>query len=106
MDQLNYVFNWIAKDIFGVPAYLVGLMTFVALVASRKGWGDIIGGTLKGTAASGDASGFVAQDIGALSVGPVKVTLAPAALERPDLPEPDRRGLVPHRTVRMDMRLL
>ena len=34
MDQLNYLFNWIAKDIFGVPAYLVGLMTLVALVAS------------------------------------------------------------------------
>ncbi len=62
MDQLNYVFSWIAKDIFGVPAYLVGLMTFIALVASRKGWGDVIGGTLKATL------GFIILGIGANAV--------------------------------------
>lgn len=62
MDQLNYIINWIAKDIFGVPAYLVGLMTFIALVASRKGIGDIVGGTLKATL------GFIILGIGAGAV--------------------------------------
>jgi PTS system ascorbate-specific IIC component len=62
LDQLNYVINWIAKDILGVPAYLVGLMTLVALVASRKGLGDIIGGTLKATL------GFIILGIGAGAV--------------------------------------
>ena len=62
MDQLNYIINWIAKDIFGVPAYLVGIMTFVALVASRKGLGDVVGGTLKATL------GFIILVIGAVAV--------------------------------------
>ncbi len=62
MDQLNYVINWIAKDIFGVPAYLVGLMTLIALVASRKGLGDIVGGALKATL------GFIILGIGANAV--------------------------------------
>lgn len=62
MDQLNYVVNWIARDIFGVPAFLVGLMTLVALIASRKGVGDIIGGALKATL------GFIILGIGAGAV--------------------------------------
>ncbi|MHB8961177.1 MAG: PTS transporter subunit IIC, partial [Candidatus Limnocylindrales bacterium] len=62
MDQLNYLVNWIARDIFGVPAYLVGIMTLVALVASRKGAGDIVGGALKATL------GFIILGIGANAV--------------------------------------
>jgi len=62
LDQLNYLVNWIARDIFGVPAYLVGIMTMVALIASRKGIGDIVGGTLKATL------GFVILGIGAGAV--------------------------------------
>ncbi len=62
MDQLNYLINWIAKDIFGVPAYLVGLITLIALVASRKGIGDVIGGALKATL------GFIILGIGAGAV--------------------------------------
>ncbi len=62
MDQLNYIVQWIAKDIFGVPAYLVGLMTMIALVASRKGLGDVVGGTLKATL------GFIILGIGAGAV--------------------------------------
>jgi PTS system ascorbate-specific IIC component len=62
LDQLNYVINWIAKDLFGVPAYLVGIMTFVALVASRKSLGDVVGGTLKATL------GFIILVIGAVAV--------------------------------------
>jgi PTS system ascorbate-specific IIC component len=62
LDQLNYIINWIARDIFGVPAYLVGLMTLIALIASRKGWGDIVGGALKATL------GFIILGIGAGAV--------------------------------------
>jgi PTS system ascorbate-specific IIC component len=62
MDQLGYVVNWIAKDIFGIPAYLVGLMTLIALIASRKGAGDVIGGALKATL------GFIILGIGANAV--------------------------------------
>lgn len=62
MDQLNYVVNWIARDIFGVPAYLVGLMTLIALIASRKPVGEVIGGALKATL------GFIILGIGAGAV--------------------------------------
>jgi PTS system ascorbate-specific IIC component len=62
MDQLNYVIEWIAKDIFGVPAYLVGLMTMIALIASRKGAGEVVGGALKATL------GFIILGIGAGAV--------------------------------------
>ena len=62
MDPLSYVVNWIAKDVFGVPAYLVGLMTLIALIASRKPTGDVIGGALKATL------GFVILGIGAGAV--------------------------------------
>jgi PTS system ascorbate-specific IIC component len=62
LDQLNYLVNWIARDVFGVPAYLVGIMTMVALIASRKGVGDIVGGTLKATL------GFIILGIGAGAV--------------------------------------
>lgn len=62
MDQLNYIVNWIARDIFGVPAYLVGLMTLIALIASRKSAGEVIGGALKATL------GFIILGIGAGAV--------------------------------------
>jgi PTS system ascorbate-specific IIC component len=62
VDQLSYVVNWIAKDIFGIPAYLVGLMTLIALIASRKGAGDVVGGALKATL------GFIILGIGANAV--------------------------------------
>lgn len=62
MDQISYVINWIARDVFGQPAYLVGLMTLVALIASRKSLGEIIGGSLKATL------GFVILGVGAGAV--------------------------------------
>ena len=62
LDQLNYIINWIAKDVLGVPAYLVGIMTLIALVASRKGLGDVVGGTLKATL------GFIILGVGAGAV--------------------------------------
>jgi ascorbate PTS system EIIC component len=62
VDQLGYTVDWIAKDIFGIPAYLVGLMTLSALVASRKSRGDVVGGALKATL------GFIILGIGAGAV--------------------------------------
>lgn len=62
LDQLTYIVQWIARDVFGVPAYLVGLMTAIALIASRKGLGDVVGGTLKATL------GFIILGIGAGAV--------------------------------------
>jgi PTS system ascorbate-specific IIC component len=62
LDQLTYIVNWIAKDVLGVPAYLVGLMTLIALVASRKTAGEVVGGTLKATL------GFIILGIGAGAV--------------------------------------
>jgi ascorbate PTS system EIIC component len=62
MDQLTYIVNWLARDVLGVPAYLVGLMTLVALIASRKSFGEVIGGALKATL------GFIILGIGAGAV--------------------------------------
>jgi ascorbate PTS system EIIC component len=62
MDQLTYIVEWIAKDVLGVPAYLVGLMTLVALIASRKSTGEVIGGALKATL------GFIILGVGAGAV--------------------------------------
>jgi len=54
--------NWLSRDIFGNPAYLVGLMTLVALIVSKKKSGDVIGGFLKATL------GFIVLGIGAGAV--------------------------------------
>jgi PTS system ascorbate-specific IIC component len=62
LDILNYWFDFIAKEILGVPAYLVGLMTLIGLIASRKKLGEIIGGSLKATL------GFIILGIGAGAV--------------------------------------
>ena len=60
--DIGYTFNWISREIFGVPAYLVGIMTAIALIASRKSWGDVLGGSLKATL------GFIILGIGANAV--------------------------------------
>lgn len=62
MDPLSYIVNWVARDLFGNPAYLVGLMTLLALVASRKSSGEVVGGTLKATL------GFIILGVGAGAV--------------------------------------
>jgi PTS system ascorbate-specific IIC component len=60
--DLNYVVSWIARDVLGVPAYLVGIMTLIALAASRKPAGEIIGGVVKATL------GFIILNIGSNAV--------------------------------------
>ena len=62
MDQITYIVKFLAKEVFGVPAYLVGLMTLIALIAARKTTGDVIGGALKATL------GFIILGIGAGAV--------------------------------------
>lgn len=47
--DVGYLFNWISQEVFGKPAYLIGLITAIGLIAGRKSIGDIIGGTLKAT---------------------------------------------------------
>ncbi len=60
--DVGYLFNWISREVFGVPAYLVGIMVAIALIASRKSWGDVLGGSLKA------AMGFIILGIGANAV--------------------------------------
>jgi PTS system ascorbate-specific IIC component len=62
LDPITYLVEWLAKDVFGHPEYLVGLITAVALIASRKGAGDIVGGALKATL------GFIILGVGARAV--------------------------------------
>lgn len=62
MEQLNYILDFLAKEVLGVPAYLVGIMTAIGLIASRRRVGEILGGTLKATL------GFIILGIGAGAV--------------------------------------
>jgi len=62
VDQIGYVVEFLAKEVFGKPAYLVGLITLIGLIAARKTTGEVIGGALKATL------GFVVLGIGAGAV--------------------------------------
>src|SRR5579884_2977407 len=62
VDPLTYLIDWISREVFGVPAYLVGIMTALGLWASRKSAGEILGGALKATL------GFIILGVGANAV--------------------------------------
>ena len=47
--DVGYLFNWISSEVFGKPAYLIGIITAIGLIAGRRSIGDIIGGTAKAT---------------------------------------------------------
>jgi PTS system ascorbate-specific IIC component len=47
--DVGYLFNWISSEVFGKPAYLIGLFAALGLIAGRKSIGDIISGTAKAT---------------------------------------------------------
>ncbi|GAA3541770.1 PTS ascorbate transporter subunit IIC [Aeromicrobium flavum] len=47
MDWLVDVLDFIGKEILNVPAYLIGLITAVGLIALKRSSGQIIGGGLK-----------------------------------------------------------
>jgi PTS system ascorbate-specific IIC component len=62
VDQLDYIVAWIATDVLGVSAYLVGITTIISLAASRQRPGEIVRGALKATL------GFVILNIGSNAV--------------------------------------
>src|SRR2546430_5781356 len=62
MDVLLAIVKFLVDEIFSKPFYLVGLMTAVGLIALRRPWGQVIGGTAKTT------MGFLILVVGALTV--------------------------------------
>jgi PTS system ascorbate-specific IIC component len=62
MDIINDIVSFLVNSIFSVPAYLVGLMTAIGLIALRKPLSAVIGGTLKAT------MGFLILVVGAVTV--------------------------------------
>jgi PTS system ascorbate-specific IIC component len=47
MEWLVVVLNFIGQQILNVPAYLIGLITAVGLIALRRSAGQVVGGALK-----------------------------------------------------------
>lgn len=62
MDIIVGIVEFIVNEILSKPFYLVGLMTAVGLIALRKSFGDVVGGTLKAT------MGFLILVVGAVTV--------------------------------------
>ncbi|WP_211881499.1 PTS ascorbate transporter subunit IIC [Pseudarthrobacter albicanus] len=62
MEWLIVVLNFIGHQILNVPAYLIGIITAVGLVALRRNAGQVIGGALKA------AMGFLILGAGATVV--------------------------------------
>ena len=53
------IFNWIANNIFGVPAFLIGLIVATGLIIQKESLSRVVTGTLK------SIMGFLIIDIGA-----------------------------------------
>ncbi|CAJ1584983.1 PTS ascorbate transporter subunit IIC [[Mycobacterium] wendilense] len=49
MDWLVTVAEFVVNEILAVPAYLIGIITAVGLIALRKNVGQVVGGALKAT---------------------------------------------------------
>ncbi|HEX2767254.1 MAG TPA: PTS ascorbate transporter subunit IIC [Candidatus Limnocylindria bacterium] len=62
MDVIGGLVRFIVEEILSVPAFLVGLIVLLGLLALRKPAGEIIGGTLKAIL------GFVILGVGATAV--------------------------------------
>ncbi|GAB2986104.1 PTS ascorbate transporter subunit IIC [Frigoribacterium salinisoli] len=62
MDWLVVVLDFIGKQILNVPAYLIGIITAIGLIALRRNAGQVIGGGLKA------ALGFLILGAGATVV--------------------------------------
>ena len=62
MDWLVVILNFIGQQILNVPAYLIGIITAVGLMALRRNAGQVIGGALKA------AVGFLILGAGATVV--------------------------------------
>lgn len=66
MELIGTIAKWLADNIFGQPALLIGLIAFIGLVAQRKNFSDTVLGTLKtiiGFLIMGQGAGIV---VGAL----------------------------------------
>ncbi|MFA5711498.1 PTS ascorbate transporter subunit IIC [Mycolicibacterium sp.] len=62
MDWLVTIAEFLVNEILAVPAYLIGIITAVGLIALRKNVGQVIGGALKATL------GFLLLNAGAVLV--------------------------------------
>ena len=62
MDWLVVILNFIGQQILNVPAYLIGIITAVGLIALRRNSGQVVGGALKA------ALGFLIPGAGATVV--------------------------------------
>jgi PTS system ascorbate-specific IIC component len=62
VEIVNAIVKFLVDEIFSKPAYLVGLMTAVGLIALRKPASQVIGGTIKAT------MGFLILVVGAVTV--------------------------------------
>lgn len=62
MDVIGGIANFLANEVLNVPAFVVGIMVLVGLLALRKPTGEVIGGTLK------TILGFLILGIGAGAV--------------------------------------
>ena len=49
MNWLVAIAEFVVNEILAVPAYLIGIITAVGLIALRKSTGQVIGGALKAT---------------------------------------------------------
>ncbi|MDR7402700.1 MAG: PTS ascorbate transporter subunit IIC [Armatimonadota bacterium] len=62
MQVIVAIIKFFVDEIFSKPYYLVGLMTAVGLIALRRPWSQVIGGTVKAT------MGFLILVVGAVTV--------------------------------------
>lgn len=77
MEWLVVILNFIGHQILNVPAYLVGIITAIGLIALRKPVGQVIGGGLKaamGFLILGAGAGVVVASLTPLGVLILKVT--------------------------------
>ena len=49
MEWLVVVLNFIGQQILNVPAYLIGIITAIGLIALKRNMGQVVGGALKAT---------------------------------------------------------
>src|SRR5690625_7261515 len=76
MDWLVVVLDFIGQQILNVPAYLIGIITAIGLIALRRSAGQVIGGGLKaalGFLILGAGTGVVVGTLDPLSEVIVKV---------------------------------
>jgi len=77
MEWLVVVLNFIGQQILNVPAYLIGIITAIGLIALKRSTGQIVGGALKATLGFlilGAGAGVVVASLGPLGELILEVT--------------------------------